>query len=181
MLQKFEQSNAAVWVGVENRGEDDGDQYWIGKATKVVQVYDKAGKVGRVSYGIGDVEVAVQWYHRDPAAGGEERRVFKLWTRNDAARDPGPVPGKVYTFNSTELRAIGDDIEMRPLGVGGAPLDVVQREARAVPVRAAAQRADEARRVNGLVYRAQAQRAPPPEQLLELSSGSEGLILNRCE
>ena len=82
------------------------------------------------------------------------------------------MPGKVYTFNSTELRAIGDDIEMRPLGVGGAPLDVVQREARAVPVRAAAQRADEARRVNGLVYRAQAQRAPPPEQLLELSQGS---------
>ena len=30
--RKFAQSNQSVWVAVQNRGEDDPDQYWIGKA-----------------------------------------------------------------------------------------------------------------------------------------------------
>ena len=31
-----EQSNQPVWVAVQNRGENDPDQYWIGKALGIV-------------------------------------------------------------------------------------------------------------------------------------------------
>ena len=37
--RKFAQSNQPVWVAVQNRGEDDPDQYWIGKAVKNEAVY----------------------------------------------------------------------------------------------------------------------------------------------
>ena len=34
-----------VLVGVQNRGEDDQDQYWLGWATRVVKTYTEAGTI----------------------------------------------------------------------------------------------------------------------------------------
>ena len=100
---------------------------------------------------------------------------------SDAPDDPhaaGPQPNKVYTFNSTELRAI--DVAMQPVTpIGGAPLDEIGHEAR--PVRSAGQRGEAARRQRlGIVYQAQVQRAVPPEQLWEIESGAERQILDLC-
>ena len=44
----FEQSTTAVWIAVQNRGEDDPDQYWLGRALRIKKVYEEAGSVGRV-------------------------------------------------------------------------------------------------------------------------------------
>ena len=53
--------NAGVWVAVQNRGEDDPDQYWIGRAVRVVNTFTDIGTVagtgGRVRYDKGDHEV----------------------------------------------------------------------------------------------------------------------------
>ena len=68
------------------------------------------------------------------------RTCARLAWNSDAA---GPQPNKVYTFNSTELRAI--DVAMQPVTpIGGAPLDEIGHEAR--PVRSAGQRGEAARR-----------------------------------
>ena len=142
------------------------------------KVHEEAGSHGRVRYDKGDVEFAVVWYHRD-ISGGHERRIFKRWEANAQAKDPGPELGRTYTFNSTELRMI--DVEMRPRPpIGGAPLNVVQREAR--PARAAAQQGIDRRRQNatGIVYQVQEQRAELRTQLWEVSEGSEGRILLHC-
>ena len=74
----------------------------------------------------------MEWFQRD-ISGGDERRIFKLWTADEEANDAGPVAGRTYTCNSTELRTIGDNIEMTWLPpVGGVPLNIVRRgEARA--------------------------------------------------
>ena len=67
-----------------NRGEDEPDQYWIGRATRIEKTYEKEGSVagtgGRVRYDIGDVEIEVEWFRRD-VSGGDERRVFGVWKR----------------------------------------------------------------------------------------------------
>jgi hypothetical protein len=98
-----------------------------------------------------------------------------LWAADAEAGDAGPVAGNTYTCNSTELRAINDNVEMALLPpVGGAPLGVVRRgEPRA---------AAGAARHNwqGMVRRVQEQHADPPEQLWEISTGSERLILDWC-
>ena len=162
----------------------DEDRYWVGKAIKVVKTFEASGRVGRVSYGAGDVEIQVEWFHRDDGAGGDERRIFKRWARNDALTppDPGPVPGKVYSFNSTELRGI--DVAMQPLpGVGGAVLEVVRREARPVRATQAPQRLGSVAAAgsrSGITYRAHEQRAEPPEQLWEIPTADEDLVLRRC-
>mmetsp|Transcript_40826 Transcript_40826/g.87094 ORF Transcript_40826/g.87094 Transcript_40826/m.87094 type:complete len:126 (-) Transcript_40826:316-693(-) len=76
LQEKLHQSSHPVWVAVQNRGELGADQYWIGKAMRIEQVYDANGRVGRTSYGPGDMEIAVEWFHRD-VSGGDERRIFK--------------------------------------------------------------------------------------------------------
>ena len=86
-------------------------------------------------YNKGDLEIEIEpWLTRD-VSGGDERRVFRNWAATSAdepagqAADPGPVAGRVYTVNSTELRAV--DITLQPVGlVGGVPLGVVARERR---------------------------------------------------
>ena len=85
------------------------------------------------------------WLQRD-VSGGDERRTFRTWHATPAdvevgiVADAGPVAGVVYTFNSTELRAVG--LELEPVApVGGAPLGVVARVRRA-----AASASDAARR-----------------------------------
>ena len=124
---------------MQNRGEDELDQYWVGRALRVEKVYTEPGSVagtaGRVRYDVGDCEIAVHWFQRD-VSGGSERRTFKLWAADEEAADAGPVDGETYTFNSTELRLINTpsasagaiQLEMRPLpGVGAVPLNIVQR------------------------------------------------------
>ena len=164
--RKFQQSNQPVWVAVQNRGEDDPDQYWIGKAISCKK-HQVAGSVGRVRYDKDDLEVTVEWYNRD-ISGGDERRIFKRWMRDESTGSPGPEESTTYTFNSTQLRAI--DVKMQPVQpVGGVPLEVVRQESR--PIRAAAQAAGEA--VRNILFIAHRQRAEPPEQLWEIPAGED--------
>lgn len=53
LVSHFEKSNAPVWVAVQNRGEDDPDQYWIGRATGVKE-HKTGGTEGRVRYDAGE-------------------------------------------------------------------------------------------------------------------------------
>lgn len=175
----FARSNVPVWVAVQNRGEEDQDQYWIGRAIRIEKVHSRIGSVegtaGRVRYDIGDCEIAVEWFERDEVSGGQERRIFKRREGHN-----------VYTFNSTELRLIYNaeagpsaiQLEMTLLPpVGGVPLNTVQHIGSRTSSRLMV-----APRLNyGNVRRVvQQQRADPPEQLWELSSGSERAILDHC-
>ena len=67
---------------------------------------------------------------------------------------------------------------MRPLPpVGGAPLNVVQH----VMQRASARLAHVARpNYRHVAYHVCEQRAEPPEQMYEISSGSERAVLDNC-
>jgi hypothetical protein len=177
LITHFEKTNTPVWVAVQNRGEDDPDQYWIGRATGI-SIHKSGGTEGRVRYDAGDAEVTVEWFERD-VSGGDERRIFRCWDKT--------VANQIYTFNSVELRAI--NVSMQPvLPLGGVPLNVVQHEAR--PRRAAAQQAD-AQRVQQLSNPLRAnpkhvalvvheQRATPPEQLWEIPTGDESRVLQFC-
>lgn len=181
----FGRSSEPIWVAVQNRGEDDPDQYWIGRALRVEKVYTEpgsiAGSAGRVRYDVGDCEIAVQWFQRD-VSGASERRTFKVWAEDEEAGDAGPADGNTYTFNSTELRLINTpsaaagaiQLEMRPLPpVGAVPLNIVQR---------ASSRLAQVPRPNyrNVAYQACEQRAPPPQQLYEISTGSERAVLDNC-
>jgi len=163
-------------VAVQNRGEHDPDQYWIGRALRITHVYDKPGTVGRVRYDKGDVEVEVEWFQRD-ISGGEERRIFKAWAADEEAGDAGPEEGRVYTFNSTELRMLHVEMVLVP-PVGGVPLATVQPASVRPPARGAARKARET--ISGLLYRKQPVAALPPAQLWEITAGSESLILLWC-
>ena len=182
LKQHFARSNQAIWIAVQNRGEQDPDQYWIGRALRIVEEYTTGGYVEGVDrrerYDVGDLEIAVEWFER-PISGGDERRTFKLWTADEEAANAGPAAGHVYTFNSTELRAIGDNIEMTWLPpVGGVPLNIVRRgEPRAA---AGTARQNWQGALPGMVRQVQEQRADPPEQLWEILAGSERLILDWC-
>ena len=97
----------------------------------------------------------------------------------------GPVAGEMYTFNSVELRLIQTpgagsgaiQLEMRPLPpIGGATLNVVQYTQR-LSARIAHQMRPNYRNVS---YHAQEVRAKPPEQLYEITTGSERAILDHC-
>lgn len=128
-----------VLVAVQNRGEDDEDQYWLGWAMRVAKTHTSSGTVPgtRTRYDAGDLEIEVEWMQRD-VSGGDERRTFcNKWEKTLAPDgevvDPGPELGKTYTFNSTELRAVG--LELTPVApVGGAPLGVVARMRRMAAV-----------------------------------------------
>ena len=87
--------------------------------------------------------------------------------------DEGPVAGKKYTFNSTELRMINVEMQLVP-PVGGVSLDVVRRGAPRAVALAARQN------WQGIGRRVQTQRADPPEQLWEIPAGNEQLVLDRC-
>lgn len=179
LLGHFMHSNTPVWVAVQNRGEDDLDQYWIGRATGI-KVYTEAGSVDRVRYDAGDAEVTVEWFERD-LSGGDERRIFKRWNTANADQQK-------HTFNSTELRAINVSMQLIP-PLGGVPLNVVQHEARPAR-RAAAKQADVHRvqqqtnplRANprGLTSVVHKHRAMPEDQLWEIPTGDESRILEFC-
>lgn len=51
--------NARVLVAVQNRGEDDEDQYWLGWATRVAETHTTSGTVlgTRTRYDPGDLEI----------------------------------------------------------------------------------------------------------------------------
>ena len=139
----------------------------------------EGGTNGRVRYDAGDAEITIEWYERD-LSGGDERRIFR--------RREGAKEGEVYSFNSTELRAIHVPMQRLP-PAGGVPLNVVCMEAR--PRRAAAEQADAQRfqqmannplRANprNVLFAVHEQRALPPEQLWEIPPADENLILNHC-
>lgn len=159
-------------------------------------MYDKPGSVegsaGRVRYDAGDCEIVVEWFQRD-VSGGDERRTFTTWKRvvdcDGKVVDQGPVQGHEYTFNSTELRLISNSsassgpsdvvrLEMRALPpVGGAPLNQVQHGA----TRSSARVASLARpNYRNVIYTKTTTYADPPEQMWEVSSGSERAVLDHC-
>ena len=45
LKQHFARSNQAIWIAVQNRGEQDPDQYWIGRALRIVKEYTTGGSV----------------------------------------------------------------------------------------------------------------------------------------
>lgn len=215
LKRSLESDIRRVLIAVQNRGEDDQDQYppfrshlpgpshlpplasvvvalsaappshryWLGWATRVVKTHTSSGTVPgtRVRYDAGDLEIEIEWLQRD-VSGGDERRTFRTWAATPAdeeaglAADEGPVAGKVYTINSTELRAVS--LVLLPVApVGGAPLGVVARVRRTAAVAC-----DVARRqlpgVNQAVHRAV--EAPPLRQLFTLSAADENVILSNC-
>ena len=187
----FAKTTQPVWVAVQNRGEHDPDQYWIGRALSISKEHDLPGTVpgtgGRVRYDKGDMEIAVEWFDRD-ISGGDERCIFKRWSADDDGKG-GPVEGETYTFNSTELRMINVEMQL-VLPLGGVPLNVVQTTAR--PRREAADRGNEQRvqqqnynplratNPRGIAAVVHKQHATPPEQLWEIPAGNERLILQNC-
>ena len=163
-------------------------RYWIGRATGLT-VYKEPGSVegsgGRVRYDKGDAEIAVTWFQRD-VSGGDERRTFKAWAADEGMGDAGPVEGKTYTFNSTELRLIYNpeagpnaiQLDMRLLPpVGAVPLNVVQHMAQRSSSRLASKSRVDYRNV---AYQVREQRADPPEEMWEIAAGSERVILDHC-
>lgn len=150
-------------------------------------MFDAGGSVpgagGRVRYDAGDFEIPVEWFQRD-ISGGDERRTFKAWTANEATNDAGPVAGETYTFNSTELRLISSEtsipggavqLEMRALPpIGGATLNTVQHTAGRASSRLSQVARPDYRNV---AYRVHAQRADPPEQLWEISTGDRKSVV----
>ena len=144
-----------------------------------------AGTGGRVRYDKGDAEIDVIWFQRD-VSGGDERRTFKVWATDEDTRDTGPVEGKTYTFNSTELRLIYNleagpnaiQLDMRLLPpVGAAPLNIIQHTAQRSSSRLASKsRVD----YHNIAYQVREQRADPPEEMWEIAAGSERVILDNC-
>ena len=139
-------------------------------------------------YDVGDCEIAVEWFERD-VSGGDERRTFRAWTADKNANEVGPSAGHTYTFNSTELRLISNpnaaagaavQLEMQVLPpVGGVALNLVQQGV----VRSSARttRSQSARpNYRNVVYRKTTTRARDPEQLWEITTGSERVVLDNC-
>ena len=128
----------------------------------------------------------MQWYQRD-VSGGDERRTFKLWAANKETKDPGPQAGVTYSFNSTELRLISNpeaatgaavQLEMRLLPpVGGVQLNVVQHTTARFSTRLAGVVRPN---YSNVVRQKTTMVADPPEQLWEISSGSERAALDNC-
>lgn len=155
-----------------------------------MKVFDQAGSVagsgGRVRYDVGDCEIAVEWFQRD-VSGGDERRTFRAWTADEKTKDPGPKEGHEYTFNSTELRLVSSSsssagsavtLEMQALPlVGGVLLHTVRNGA----TRSSKRTANQPRpNYKNVVYQVQQVRADPPEQMWEISAGSERVVLDNC-
>ena len=170
LARQLAHTSAPVWVGVQNRGEDSIDQYWVGRALRVSKVHAESGSVSSVTnrrerYDVGDIEFAVEWYERD-ISGGDERRILKR-EHTDREMESGN-----YTFNSSELRAI--NIEMTRVSGVGVALNVIQRQS----TRGAAVHAQQ--RFRHILRPVTEVRAAPPDTLWEISPGSESLILQWC-
>lgn len=89
--------------------------------------------------------------------------------------DDGPVEGKQYTFNSTELRAVS--LQLEPVAaIGGAPLGVVARVRRAAAAAGDAAR----RRLPGVAQAVHEVVALPPRELSVIATADENLILGHC-
>jgi hypothetical protein len=129
------------WLFVQNHGEDDPDQYWIGRATRIVKTHTASGTVqgaGRARYGPGDLEIEVEWLDR--TADDIEWRTFELWE--------APAGSPTFNFNSTKLRMVNVVLEVvRP---PRQELHVVARERRSAAV------ACDVRRRHSLVVRGRA-------------------------
>ena len=58
LSRHFEQSNEPMWVAVQNRGEHDPDQYWVGRALRMQAPFTQSGYVEGVDrrerYDVGD-------------------------------------------------------------------------------------------------------------------------------
>ena len=108
-----------VLVAVQNRGEDDPDQYalghkisnftdphmcphphpppmlvqvlWLGWATRVVKTHTESGYLpgGRLRYDRGDLEIEVEPWLTRDVSGGDERRVFRSWVATSAGEAAG--------------------------------------------------------------------------------------------
>ena len=149
----------------------------------MVKTHTESGYLpgGRLRYDRGDLEIEVEpWLTRD-VSGGDERRVFRSWVATSAdeaagqTADAGPEAGRVYTVNSTELRAV--DIELQAVGmVGGAPLGVVARERRHAAVAGDARR----RSLPGVAQLVRDVLAALPRELWEISAADENCILSNC-
>jgi hypothetical protein len=149
-----------VEVAVQNRAEGDLDEYWVGTATKVLKVHDKAGSVGRVRFDVSDMEVQVVWKQRDAA--DPERRTFVDW--KDAK------PDEVYTINSTELRRVA--VELVPELPTIPDLGTVRRSTRQAQVgnKAKASISKQVKKVKAL----------PKGQKWVTPSSEENVILGNC-
>jgi hypothetical protein len=164
--------NEPVWVAVQNRGEVDDDQYWIGRATSIMQTFKESGSVsgtgGRVRYDAGDMQIAVQWVDRTDV--DSERRTFELWEPPRGAEAPA-----TFSFNSSELRKV--KVEMVSVPPVRAAMRVVARERRV-----AATVADASRRANAAVVRraVHATIAPLPAARWIIPVAEENIILDRC-
>ena len=178
--QHFERESRPVWAAVQNRGEDDPDQYWIGRAlsmemyTESSQNLDGVGRSER--YDKGDFKIEVEWFERD-ISGGDERRIFR--SRTQADEEAGSTRRRVYTFNSSELREINVQMQL-VLPVGGVPLNDVQPGRRSAPRAAAAAAAISWQGIRGLAKRVTQQRADPPDQLWEIPVSDERQVLDKC-
>ena len=149
----------------------------------MVKTHEVSGTVPgtRVRYDVGDLEIEIKpWLQRD-LSGGDERRTFRTWAAMQGdeeaglAADPGPEAGRVYTVNSTELRAVGLVLQPVP-PVGGAPLGVVARVRRT-----AAAAGDAARRaLPGVTQAVHKVVAPPLRELSIISAADENVILSNC-
>jgi hypothetical protein len=67
-------------------------------------------------YDVGDMEIEIDCFQR--INGSDERRIFRAWRRiidaGGTVVDEGPVTGKKYTINSTELRMVNVDMQLVP-------------------------------------------------------------------
>lgn len=166
-----------IWVAVQNRGEDDEDQYWIGQAVRIEKEHTVSGYVvgtgGRVRYDAGDLEIEVIWYERD-ISGGDDRRTFirmQTHASSSAVTNEGSPPK--YTFNSMELRHIFVKMEEVP-PVGGSTT-VSQRLTR-VPRHPARF----GQSIRGVLQVVHAPRVQLPLQLWSIPTSEENLILSYC-
>lgn len=171
-----------VWVAVQNRGEDDSDQYWIGRAVGIVREHTQGGTIlgtgGRVRYDVGDLEVEVLWYERD-VSGGDERRTFIARSDIQTDDEEAPPDRVKYTFNSSELRLI--KVNMRPVEpLPGPQLQTIAT--RLARVRQQVERLGQyaPTHISGVVRAVHTQRATPPMQLWTIDSCDENLILGYC-
>ena len=60
---------------------EEPDQYFIGRALSIKKIYTERAQVGRTRYDAGDVQIEVEWFQRD-VSGGDERRIFRSWSKD---------------------------------------------------------------------------------------------------
>ena len=202
----FAKSTNAVWVAVQNRGEDDPDQYWIGRAVALRPPFQTGGSVagtgGRVRYDPGDMEIEVEWFDRD-VSGGDERRIFKAWRPGaDTTPATAAAVGRGGSGGGGRGRGGGrrggrGAAEAGAAAEGAAPegpavltfnsseLRMINVEMQLVAPLGGGAALDVVRRsgrvaLQGIARRVQTQRADPPDQLWEIPTGNERFILDRC-